>query len=492
MNIKNFKTLLFINKGTKRTIFKNTSWLALGEGVSRLFMLLLLIYAARILGPSGFGVFSFALAFASIFLIFSNFGLADIATRELARNRKGEQEYTAILSLKILLSILAFALIVAASFFITPNEGIRKIIWILGIYILTSNFLMILYSFFRARQRMEYEAGVRILQAVMIAGIGFFVLIHVPSVESLSYALLGATLITAILTLVFFLIVIKPVWVVWNLNVWKKFLKLSWPLGLAFTFTVIYIHIGSVMMGFWGQITEVGWYNAAYKIIGVLIVPATLISTSFYPVLSKLFYESKEKFQRTVNFQTELMIILAIPVMTGGLMLAPDIINFFYGVGFSPSVLVFQILAIMTGLSFLYNSFYLTLLASNQQKKVFWITFIGAITNIILNLILIPKYSLYGAAVATLITYLLLLILAIEFSRRFVPLTILNRDILNILTISIILSIIIAIVITCLLIFSVHILGIVAAGIIVYLGVLIFFFKKGFMGINLKHWITLK
>ena len=461
----------------KQTIFKNTLWLASGEGISRLFILFLIIYVARILGPNEFGIFSFAYAIVSIFVIFSNFGLTDITTRELARDRKMEQEYSAILSLKILLSILTFILIITASFFITQDDAVRKIIWILGIYILMNDFLLIIYSFFRARQKMEYEAVIRIFQAVIIAGMGFLILTYAPSIEMLSYVLLTATLITVILTLVFFSIAISPVWFVWSPNIWKKFLKLSWPIGLAVVFGVICIYIDSVMMGFWGQITEVGWYNAAYKIVGVLIIPATLIGTSFYPVLSKLFHKSKEKFQRTVNFQTELMIILALPLVAGGLFLASNIINFFYGAGFSPSILAFQILLIMAGLSFLYNPFYLILLVSNQQKKIFWITFIGATINIILNLILIPKYSLYGAAIATLITYTVLLLLVAEFSRRFTPVSIFNFRLLKISIIAFLSASVMCIAISQPLIYNLNVILTVVIGILVYFAVLFLFYE---------------
>lgn len=461
----------------KIKIFKNSFWLGLGEGILHLFMFFLLVFAARILGPTNFGIFSFALAFVSIFLIFSNFGLSDITTRELAKNRRNEQEYSAIISLKILLSILAFALIIITSFFITQDEETRKIIWILGVYVLANNFLVIIYSFFRARQQMKYEAAIRILQAMMIIGLGFFVLFRIPLVETLSYALLVATSITIILTLIFFSIFIKPIRIIWAPNLWKKFLKLSWPIGLASAFAVIYIYIDSVMMGFWGQITEVGWYNAAYKIIAALIIPGALIGTSFYPVLSKLFKESKEKLQKVWNCYIELMIILAIPLVVGGIALAPKIINFFYNPSFSPSVLAFQILAIMAGTIFLFEPSYLILITSNQQKKIFWITLFGAIINIILNLILIPRYSLYGAAVATVITYIILLFLVIEFSRRFTPISPFNLRLLKILIIAFLSSSIMFIAISQSLIYNLNVILTAIIGILIYFTTLFLFYK---------------
>lgn len=408
-----------------KNIFKNTIWLGIGEIISRLFLLFLFIYAARILGPQGFGIFNFALAVASVFVIFSNLGISDITTRELAKDEEKVKHYPGILLLRILLSIGAFIIIFIASFFLTQDEYVRKIIWILGIYVLTHNFLIVVYSFFRARRKMKYEALIRILEAFLTAAIGFLVLIQGPSAINLSYAFLAATLIIAIFFIIFFSIIIKPVWNSWDFNLWKNFLKISWPIGIAYAFGMIYIRIDSVMMGFLGQIAEVGWYSAAYKVAGALIIPSSLIGIAFFPILSKSFQESKEKFQETLKFYIKLMIILAIAVAIIGLVFSSYIIKIFYGQMFSPAVLALQILVIMSALNYIYGPFYLILIATNNQKKIFRISFIGALINIVLNIFLIPYYSLYGAAVATLITYVFLVILAIYYSR---PILFLDKE----------------------------------------------------------------
>lgn len=400
-----------------KNIFRDTAWLGTGEIVSRLFLLFLFIYAARILGPEGFGIFNFALATASVFVIFSNLGISDITTRELAKDQEKIKHYPGILLLRIILSIGAFIVIFIASFFLTQDEQIRKVIWILGVYVLTHSFLIIVYSFFRAQKKMKYEALIRILEAFLITIIGFFILIQIPSVINLSWAFLIATLIIAFFSIIFFSVIIKPVWNSWDLSFWKNFLKISWPIGIAYAFGMIYIRIDSVMMGFLGQIIEVGWYSAAYKIAGALIIPSSLIGTSFFPVLSKLFKESKEKFKETFKFYIKIMIVLALLVAIIGLVFSSYIIKVFYGPIFSPAVLALQILIIMSALNYIYGPFYLILIAANKQKKVFRISFIGALINIILNIILIPYYSLYGAAIATLITYIFLAVSAIYYSR---------------------------------------------------------------------------
>jgi len=407
------------NPGTKQTIAKNTFWLALAEGITRLLKLFLIIYVARILGATEYGKFTFALAFVSLFAVFSDFGVSQITTREFARDKEKEKQFPNILSLKLVLGLGALILVCFGSFFVTPDPLVRRIICILGLYIVISNILELIYAFFRARQRMEYEAWAKILQAVIITGAGLFVVFKFPSVQHLSLAYLFSVLITLFSLSLFLHFKIYRLRLTFNTNIWRNVLAMSWPLALAGVFGMIYSQTDSVMMGCWGQITQVGWYNAAYKITRATLIPATLISISFFPVLSKLFKESKEKLQNTWNYYVKTMIFLAMPLVVGGITLAPKIISFVYGASYLPSIFAFQILIIMAGITFFCYPLNQALIISNQQRKLFWITFSGAILNIGLNLILIPRYSLYGAAFATVVTLFLIFFLLYKFTSKF-------------------------------------------------------------------------
>jgi len=417
--MSNIKSLLFDNKTIKQTILKNTFWLIVAEGVDKFLKLILIIYAARILGANEYGKFTFAFAFVSLFVVFSDLGLSNIITREFSRQKEKEKEFSTIFTLKILLNLGALILILAGSFFITPDFLIQKIIWILGIYILVDSFGEIIFAFFRARQKMEYESGIKILKALAITGAGFFILFNFPSAKNLSYSYLFSSLIVLIFLVLFFHFKIHRLSFSYNKRIWQRFLAMSWPLALAGVFGTIYTSIDSAMMGYWGQIAETGWYNAAYKIIGIPITLMSLICYGFYPVLSKAFKESKVKLQNIWSYQMEIMIFLAVPLVIGGITLASRIISFVYGSNYIPSVLAFQILIIMVGIIFPSAAFSQTLLVSDQQKKVLYAGFWAATTNVILNLILIPKFSLYGAAFTTVISYLLMFFLLLRYILKF-------------------------------------------------------------------------
>ncbi len=464
------KALFLDNRTIRQTIFKNTFWLTIGTTVNKLLNLFLLIYVARILGVTEYGKFSFALAFISFFVIFHDFGLPTLVTREYAKNEeeKDREEFYSIISLKILLSIATFVIILASSFFITVDPQIRSIILILTLFSIFNGFNSVFYAVFQARQKMEYQTWLEALQYLLISGFGIFVLFRFPSVENLSYGYLAAGLVSLIFVLVFFNKKIFNLRIYWQSSVWRKFLIMSWPLALTGLFGAVYNYIDSIMMGFWGMIAETGWYNAAYRIIFVTYIPMGLISGSFYPALSNFFKTSLEKLQKIWDYQLELMILFALPLMVGGIVLAPRIIYSFYPLDFTPSILAFQILILSTGLLFLYRPFFDIMIAANQQKNTFWVTISGAVINILLNLILIPKYKLYGAAFATVIAYVVILLISVWLTSKFTHIRISYLKLLLILVLAGLSSILMYFLISQPVVYNLNIFISVSVGALIY------------------------
>jgi len=475
-NFREIKSILFNNIGTKQTILKNIFWLFVSNGISQFLKLILIIYIARILGATEYGKFNFALAFISLFILFSDFGLSSIITRDFSRDKKREKEFLDILSLRILLSVGVLILILVSSFFITPDPLIRKVIWILAIVILTSTFSDGFCDFFRARQKMEYVAGVQILEALALIIAGFFVLLNFPSLVNLSYAYLTAAFISLILILFFFHLKIFPLKLSWQKVIWKKFLLMSWPIGLWLVFTSMYNYVDSTIMGHSGQITETGWYNAAYTIVNFINLPAAIISASFYPALSVALWGTKEKIQKIWDYQIEIIVFLAIPLVVGGIILAPKIIDFFYGQSFSPSIFAFQILIGMAGIVFLSGPFTQILVVSNQQMKICLIALFGVLFNLSLNLILIPKLSLYGASFAILITQLLVFLSLFYSVLKFTSIKPFNLRFFSIFFISVFSSILMYYSLSRSQIYNLHILFLVPFGAGIYF--LTFFILK--------------
>lgn len=416
--LQTIKKFLFENAGIKQTIIKNTFWLTLAETISRFLRLILIIYAARILGAGDYGELTFALSFVSFFVIFSDLGISPLITRELSQDKEKEKEFYSVIFLKIILGILSFALAIASSFFITQSREIQIIIWILAFSIIFDSFAELFYAFLRARQKMEYESMAKIIYSLLFAFVGFIIIFKFPTVINVSLGYSIASLLALILLIIFFHFKIVKIKLAFDKNIWKKFLILSWPLALSGIFSTIYSQIDSVMMGYWGYMVQTGWYNAAYRILGAVLILGAMLATSFTPILNIAYKESGEKLSRIYKNFIETMFFLSVPILVGGVVLAPKIINWVYDESYLPASFALQILMAIAVATYLLYPLGAILLVFNFQKNAFWITVAGGIINIFLNLLLIPKFDLYGAAIATLITYIILLALMFIFVDR--------------------------------------------------------------------------
>jgi len=476
LNFADIKSILFENKTVKQTISKNIFWFTVSAVTSHLLRFVLWVYIARILGATALGEFSFALAFVSLFVFFHDFGLRTIIVREFANDNYKKEEFYSIISLKILLSSAVFILIFISSFFVVQNPEIRFVILILAVVSLINGFIDFFYAFFHARQRMEYRALIEIIQIVLLVSICFLVLFKFPSVRNLSYGYLFNAFLILSLILTFFHFKFFPLKVYWQKSVWRKFLFMSWPLALIFLSGTVYGHIDSVIMGFLGMIKEVGWYNAAFKLIIFATMPAAIISRNFFPVLSKFFQESRKEFQIVCDKQMELVILFIVPLIIGGAVLASKIIETIYGKKFLSSTLAFQILLVSAGFMCLQGVFRDVLISASQQKKVFLATLFGVIVNIIFNLILIPKFSLYGAATAMAVSYFAAFLMSLKFVVQFALIKLSQMKFFFVFIVAVIAAFVMCLAITRPVIYNLNVFLTIIIGAIIYL--IVFFGLK--------------
>jgi O-antigen/teichoic acid export membrane protein len=126
-----------------------------------------------------------------------------------------------------------------------------------------------------------------------------------------------------------------------------------------------------------------------------------------FPVLTRYFKESKDQMVALALLMLKIMLWLACPLVLGGVVLARPIIFCLYGSEYLPAVTAFQLLIFSVLTVYTSTPFSSSLLAAQKYNQYFYSVLVGAIVNIVANLYLIPHYSLIGAAVATLISEIL-------------------------------------------------------------------------------------
>jgi O-antigen/teichoic acid export membrane protein len=392
-------------------ITKNVLALFMGNAVVNLFSFLLMVVIARSLGDIGVGQYSFIFAFGYLIILLGNPGLEYLIVKEVPGNKNMMPQYGAnLLSLKIILATLAVAITILLSFLIDKKPlviySFLIVCLIYGFRAVGSIFSKIL----QAHERMDLISLVEVVERVLALILGIVLLYVTRSLLYLLLALLISRLISEILSLKFSKKYFTPNFGV-DLLQWKDLFVRSLPFSLSIAFLYIYYRIDTVMLYLMVNDQVTGWYNAAYRVIDVFNYIPFLFVTAILPPMARYSKQDKKLLSDLFNLPLRYLIVLAVPMGVGTFLLAPRIILFVYGEGFENAAIALKILIwaeVIVFVSYLGGH-----LLNIGDKQKTYTKFIGitAGLNIVLNFILIPKYTYIGASIATLLCELLIVVL---------------------------------------------------------------------------------
>lgn len=394
---------------TVRTIAKNAGVLAIAQAITMALGLVLIIFIARLMGDVGFGKLGFAQSFTALLVIFADMGLSIVTIRELARHKELTSKYLGnIFLIKLILSVITFALIALIIKLMHYPSDTTMVVYLIGISSILGSFSVFLRAIFRAFEKMEFEALLNIVKSVVTTGIGLVVLLSGYGLIAIALVYLLAGIIDLFATL---LVTVKkfarPKLEV-DFGLWKQIIPLALPFSLTAFMGLIYFQIDIVMLSVMKGDAVVGWYKAAYTLIYSLVIIPGVFSHALFPVMSRFYVSSKEALKTTLEKSAKYLFILGLPITVGTILLADRIIPLFYGEGFSHSISALQILSLYFPLRCINNATAYTLSSINKEPLHALSITTAAITNVALNLFLIPKFSLAGAAAATAITEVVL------------------------------------------------------------------------------------
>jgi len=380
--------------------------------------LLVIGITTRYLGQNGFGNYSTVLAFLYVFSVLADLGLYSITVREISK--EGTDERTIVshaFSLRFWSGLLIFGVapFVAWFFPYPPMVKIGIALAAAGQWFLSN--AQVLMGVFQKYLKMEKaalaELGGRIVQFALVAVIvwqrfGFFSIILAFSLSCLANFLL----------VLFFARKYVSFKIGWNPPHWKKLLTESFPLAISAVFVMIYFKLDTVMLSVMKPATDVGIYSIAYKILESLIFFPAMFVGLVMPLLSRHALANPEEFKKVSQKSFEILLIFAVPLAVGGLLLSKSIIALVAGPGFEAASGVLKILIFATAVIFFGSLFSNMIIAIGRQRALAKIYGLGALVNLGVNLILIPRFSYWGAASSTLFTEALVTILMLAVISR--------------------------------------------------------------------------
>ena len=381
---------------------KNVIWLSGGVAIGRILRSIMIIYAARILGAEGYGIFSYGLSFAAVFTIFADIGLTPLLTRELVkRNEKSEYLATSLV-LKLALVGFTVLLIVFASPYFTNIEAVKPLLALMAGLVAFDSIRGFLFAISRAENRMQFEAIFEILIEVTITLVGFWVLLNFPSVENFTLGYFAASMLGLLVLLFVMRKYLFGTLFYFRRELVASILRSVGPFAFMGVFGVFMSNIDLVIVGFLRPTKDLGLLAAAQKPIAMLYLIPGFLYAALLPFMSKFIRDNESsKFSLLLRKSVLVTLVFALPIVVGGIIVASPVINVIYDYSYIGAVLAFQILLLSLIPIFPGMMLSTSLLASDKQKIFIKSSIIGAIVNVTLDLVLIPLYGIVGSAMAT-------------------------------------------------------------------------------------------
>jgi len=416
-----------------RKIAYNVVFNVVAKVCSTALALVAIGFITRYLGKEGFGDYATVIAFFSFFGSIADLGLYAIAAREISRKGADEQHIISnVFTLRIFISFIVFLLTPLIILLLPYSHEVKVGIMVAAASFVFSSTYMVLNGVFQKHLAMD-----RVALAEIIGKTAQLIIVIVAVRNNLGFIAITSSILVAMVINSLLVIFLARKYVRLSLRFdfayWKKFLRESLPLGISVIVTFAYFKLDTILLSVLKTNAEVGIYNAAYKVIENLTFFPAMIVGLMLPLMSRHIFSDKKEFERISNETFKVFIILIVPLAIGALFLSNQIISLIGGSGFAESAGVLRILIFALVFIFFGNFFNNILIAASQQKKLMYALSICAIFNITLNFLLIPRFSYTGAAATSVATEMLVVILTMLLTAKYVKYVPKTKHVLKIL-----------------------------------------------------------
>lgn len=386
--------------------FKNATYLAAGNLVSKLIMFVGIIFIARILGPEQYGIYVTVGAFVGFFQIFLVLGLCRILVREGSKDLDSANEiFNRTIGFQNLLIITAVALCIIIAFFM-PYELQTKIYIVIYssqlAYIGLKNFIG---SVYQIKEKMQYMAFFEILNRLLFVTVSIaflymgFGLFSLFIVAFLSYAVtmfLDYKYAQRFLKFDFFSKVYFD----------PKIVKPALIFSLIAFLSFLISRVDLLMISFLGTPADVGIYGVSYKVAEQGMMLRNVTVTAFFPIFVKIFYKRSIMGKKVILYSVFFLVFILLGC-TGVSFFVKDIISFLFGSEYLQSGTILSVLIFYLGFAWATLPFTVALQATHNEKFFLIPNSIMAGLNIVLNYVLFLKFGLMGIAYSTIIVWVI-------------------------------------------------------------------------------------
>jgi O-antigen/teichoic acid export membrane protein len=392
-----------------RTVVRNSAFEMAGQLVIKTLSFLFSVLVVRNLGPEAFGQYSAVIAFGMVFAFFSDLGLAPYAVREIARMRDQADAGTRIGSLwanitvlRLILSIITIVIIISTAILTNRPPTLVNAIALSTIGLLCYS-IAIASTILSGHERFDLTAQGNIANQIVFVTLGALAL-------WLGFGYIG--LIVASLagsaTLAFIYVRnahslgvrmgrIEP-------RTWFALLRASFPFGLISLALGLSYKFDSFLLNITRGDTETGLYNAAYNLVFSTVVLSNVINTALYPSLSRAVANGSNDLNSIYERAMRYLMLIALPIAVGVSALAHQIVPFLYKSNYAAAIPALQIVIWVVPLMYMSEFLGYIVVIKGEEKSAARAVLASTSVNLIMNLILVPRFGFLAAAVMTVVT----------------------------------------------------------------------------------------
>lgn len=385
-------------------VAKNATWIIGCRIIQAVFALLINMLTARYLGPSSFGLITYASSLVAFFVPVMQLGFNAILVQEVVKHPEREGE---ALGTFIFLSLCsAFCCIIGVTVFaFVANRSSHETILVCVLYssILIFQALDLIEYWFQAKYLSKYSAVVCLCAYAIVSAYKIYLLVTAKSVYwfAISYAF-DFALISISLIFIYHKLGGQRLCV--SMELGKQMFSKSKHYILSGMMVTVFAQTDKIMINLMIGEAETGYYGAAVACAGMTSFVFTAIIDSFRPSILEGQKISQYMLEKRLALLYSVIIYLSLLQSVLMTLLAKPIVYILYGASYAPAVRALQIVVWYTTFSYLGAVRNIWILANSMQRYLWKIDMTGAIVNVILNSILIPVMGIYGASVASLIT----------------------------------------------------------------------------------------
>ncbi len=376
------------------------------------------------LGVDGYGDYGTVLAFVYIFSVLGDFGLYSIVVRDISVPGADESRIvSSALSIRLGLGAVVLGSAYSFSLLFPYSDPVRTgiLIGAAGYWFL--NGVQVLMGVFQKHLLME-KVAVAEFVGRLVQLLGVFLAVRY---DMGFLFIIGTVFWGAILNFIMIIFSARKL-VAIRLNLdflyWKSMLRSAFPLAVSAILVLIYFKLDTIFLSVMKGSEAVGIYSLAYKIMENLIFFPSMVVGLTMPLLSQSATHDRNQFRSIMQRTLDFLLLAIVPIVLGIFAVSDKLIMLLSKPEFGPAAPVLNILVLALAFIFLGSLFSNAIIALGRQKDLAYIYLCGAVSSVLVNFIVIPSYSYYGAAFSTLMTELLvtsLMVLAIYRETKIFP-----------------------------------------------------------------------